>query len=129
VPPTISHSVFVPASRSLFNVSIIHSSKTAAACHAVDTIDRLWSHERGNLGYDIPALYHNSFLESYVYTRSNPGIRDRPFFFLSIQNARSFRKCKLQETIIRIMFIGKKYQHSDVTFPEFDFDSVKKCRC
>lgn len=33
------------------NVSVIHPSEAAAAYHAIDTIDRLWSHERSNLGY------------------------------------------------------------------------------
>lgn len=60
-------SLFVLASRSLLDVSVIYPSKAAAAYRAIDTIDRLWSHERSNLGYGILALYRNSFLESYVY--------------------------------------------------------------
>jgi len=53
VPPTMLRSLFsyrllVP---SRVNVIVIHPSKAAAACHAIDTIDRLWSHEHSNLGY------------------------------------------------------------------------------
>jgi len=52
VPP-ISCSLFscrflVP---SCVNVIVIHPSKAAVAYHAIDTIDRLWSHEHSNLGY------------------------------------------------------------------------------
>lgn len=73
VPPTVSRLCFVLASRSLLDVSVIHPSKAAAAYRAIDTIDRLWSHERSNLGYGILTLYRNSFLESYVYA-ANPGL-------------------------------------------------------
>lgn len=38
----LAFSLFVPTSRSLLDVSVIHPGKAAAAYHAIDTIDRLW---------------------------------------------------------------------------------------